>query len=48
MLRKAKKEFLNIVSGSTTFDGKHFVWDKPPNPDARDARDIKFPFYTRF
>ena len=25
VLRKAKKEFPNIVSGSTTFDGKHFV-----------------------
>ena len=43
VLRKAKREFPNIVSGSTTFDGKHFVWVKSPNPDARGARDSKQP-----
>ena len=41
VLRQAKKEFPNIVSGSTTFDGKHHVWVKPPNPNARGARDLK-------
>ena len=41
VLRQAKKEFPSIVSGSTTFDGKHHVWVKPPNPNARGARDSK-------
>ena len=41
VLRKAKKEFPSIISGSTTFDGKHCVWIRPPNPDARGARDTK-------
>ena len=43
VLRKAKREFPHIVSESTTFDGKHFVWVKSPNPDARGARDTKQP-----
>ena len=42
-LRKAKKEFPNIVSGSTKLDGKNFVWVKPPNPT---AKAIKLPMHT--
>ena len=41
VLRQAKKEFPTIVSGSTTFDGKHHVWVKSPNPNVRGARDSK-------
>lgn len=41
VLRKAKREFPAIVSGSTTFEGKHHVWTKPPNPNAPGARDSK-------
>ena len=41
VLRKAKKEFPAIISGSTTFDGKNCVWIRPPNPTARGARDTK-------
>ena len=32
VLRRAKNEFLDIISGSSTFDGKNYVWVKPPNP----------------
>ena len=38
VLRKAKKEFPSIISGSTSFDGKVFVWVKPPNAEAPGAR----------
>ena len=41
VLRKAKREFPSIVSGSTTFEGKHHVWTKPLNPNAAGARDSK-------
>ena len=41
VLRKAKRDFPNIVSGSTTFDGKNFVWIKAPNPAARGAKDTR-------
>ena len=41
VLRKAKKEFPHVISGSTSFDGKVFVWVKPPNPDAPRARDLR-------
>ena len=34
-------EFHNLVSGSTTFDGRNHVWVKPPNPDVRVARASK-------
>ena len=46
VLRKAKREFPDVVSGSTTFDGKHCVWVKPPNPDAPGARDAKITIQT--
>ena len=41
VLRKAKRQFPEIISGSTTFEGKHHVWTKAPNPTARGARDTK-------
>ena len=41
VLRKAKREFGNVISGSTTLEGKVFVWVKPPNPQARGAKDLK-------
>ena len=41
VLRKAKKELPNIVSGSTTFEGRNFVWVKPPNPSAPGAKDSR-------
>ena len=40
-LRKAKREFPTIISGTSSIDGKVFVWLKPPNPEARGARDTK-------
>ena len=46
VLRKARKEFPNIVSGSTSFEGKIFVWVKPPNPDAPGARDSRMAVNT--
>ena len=38
VLRKAKRQFPEKISGSTTYDGKNFVWVKPPNQSARDVR----------
>ena len=35
------RENPEIVSGSTTFEGKYVVWTKPPNPSAIGARDLK-------
>ena len=41
VLRKAKREYPNIISGSTTFGGIHNVWIRPPNPDAAGAQNGK-------
>ena len=41
VLRKAKRDFPDLVSGSTTFEGKNFVWIKAPNPAARGAHDTR-------
>ena len=38
VLRKARREFPQKISGSTTYDGKNFVWVKPPNPNGKDIR----------
>ena len=46
VLRKAKKDFPALVSGSTTFDGKNYVWLKPPNPTARGAHDVRIQVST--
>ena len=37
-LRQAKRKCPNVVTGSTTYDGKNFVWVKPPNPRAKPLR----------
>ena len=41
VLRRSRKEFPDKVSGSNTIEGKNYVWLKPPNPQARGARDIR-------
>ena len=41
VLRKAKRDHPDIISGSTTFEGKYFVWTKPPNTNSPGARDNK-------
>lgn len=41
VLRKAKQDFPDLVSGSTTFDGANFVWIQPPNPAARGAKALR-------
>ena len=41
VLRRAKREFPTIVSGSATFDGKVYAWVKPPNPNAPGAKDLR-------
>ena len=41
VFRKTKREFPNIISGSTTFDGIHNVWIRPPNHDAAGAQNGK-------
>ena len=41
VLRRAKQESPNIVSGSSSFDGKVYIWVKHPNPDAPGAKDLR-------
>ena len=41
VLRKAKREFPTIISGTSTLDGKNFVWVKPPNSAAAGAKDFR-------
>ena len=41
VLRRAKKDFPSIISGTTTFDGRNYVWVKPPNPNAPGAKDTR-------
>ena len=47
VLRMAKREFPQIISGSTTNDGRNFVWVKPPNPHAAGAKDLRLRITTR-
>ena len=47
VLRKMRKKFPEKISGSTTFDGKNFVWVKPSNPEARGARDLRHAITSR-
>ena len=47
VLRQAKKDCPDIVSGSTTFDGKNYVWVKAPNPNAPGAKDTRLLISTR-
>ena len=42
VLRKAKKECPEIVSGTSTIDGKNFIWTKPPSTAPRGTKDIKW------
>ena len=46
VLRKAKREFPHLISGSTSFDGKVFAWIKPPNPHAAGAKDLRVEINT--
>ena len=46
ILRHAKRDFPEIVSGSSTFDGKNYVWVHPPNRNARGAKAIKHAVHT--
>ena len=46
VLRRAKREFPDLISGTTTFDGKNFVWVKPPNPSAPGAKDTRLKVST--
>ena len=46
VLRKAKKEFPHIVSGSTTIDGKNFVWTKPTNSSNPNAKCFRQAVHT--
>ena len=40
-IRKAKKNFPDIISGYRTEDGSIYVWVKPPNPTASGARNSR-------
>ena len=46
VLRAAKRKCPNIVSGSSTQDGKNIVWVYPPNRNAPGARTIKHAVHT--
>ena len=46
-LRQAKKRFPDKVAGCGSFDGKVYVWLKPPNPDSPRARNTKTMVNTR-
>ena len=41
VLRKAKREFPRIISGTSTIEGKNYVWIHPPNPNAPNARALR-------
>ena len=40
-LRKAKKDFPEIISGTSSIDGKVYAWLKPPNGSKSGAKDIR-------
>lgn len=46
-LRQAKKKFPNKISGYSTYDGKVYVWLKPPNPTAPHAKNSKIMVNTK-
>ena len=46
VLRKAKREFPEKISGSTTLDGKNYVWIQPPNPNAPGAKATRLAVHT--
>ena len=41
VLRKAKREIVNIVSGCRSLDDKVFMWIRPSNPQAVGAKDTR-------
>ena len=41
VLRKAKREFPQLISGTATIEGKIYVWLHPPNPNAPNARPVR-------
>ena len=47
VLRKARRQFPEIVAGSTTYDGRNYAWVKPPNPNAPGAKNLKTLVSTR-
>ena len=46
VLRKARKDFPNLVSGSSTQDGVNYVWLKPTNAQASGARNVRHKIST--
>ena len=40
VFRRENSEFLNLISGSNSIDGKIYVWVKPPNPNKPGAKDV--------
>lgn len=46
VLRRAKRQFPNIVAGCSTFDGSVFAWVKPPNAGAPGAKNGKIKINT--
>ena len=41
VLRKARREFPNIISGASTIDGRNYVWLHPPSPAAENAKSSR-------
>ena len=46
ILRKAKREFPEKISGCTTLEGKNYVWIPPPNPNAPGAKATRLAVHT--
>ena len=46
ILRKAKREFPRIISGSSSLEGKNYVWILPPNPTAPGAKAARQAVHT--
>ena len=47
VLRRARKDFDQIISGSTTVDGINYVWVKPPNAQVPGAKNIRHKISTQ-
>ena len=47
VLRRARKDFDQIISGSTTVDGINYVWVKPPNANVPGAKNIRHKISTQ-
>ena len=46
VLRKAKRQFPRIISGSSSIEGKNYVWINPPNPSAPGAKALRHAVHT--